>query len=584
MCAIAGCISFADAPDCRELLAAMRHRGPDEARQFVKGTVAIGAARLAIVDPDHGAQPMEDAETGIAVVFNGEITNAAELREELSRRGHRFRGRCDTEVVLAAFVAWGEAAGERFTGMFAIAVRFPDRLLLLRDRHGIKPLAFHCDARSHRFLFASDAKAIAAVLPQPPRLDLTTLADFAVLGTPVDGATFFEDVTELRPGHMMAVTRQGGIRVGPQRAFAGSARAATVTTAAKVSEAQADERFESALIAAVRRHCIADTEIVVSLSGGLDSAVLALVVAELTGRPPRTFTVAEDSHHPDAVAAARLARSLGAEHDFLAVSFESFLAAIPATLRAVEQPDLAAGPLFALLCHRIGLTARCCLNGEGADELMGGYAAYRTPESSLAAIEAALRRVRRAGLAPRDGVFTRIEALRAAESSGGLRDALLAHDRADPLERGHLQPVDRLSMTASVEMRVPYLDDDLWQLLKTLPPSMVVGPPGASGKAILRRFATRRYGERARAIVTRPKLMMPEAARGHLTRFRGLCERAIPDRALRSSEFGGLFDAKSDFVLFEMFRRQVFAKCEPSGIRDVMAEIAKRPEAALAAL
>lgn len=580
MCAIAGCISFADAPDCRGLLAAMRHRGPDEARQVVSGPLAIGAARLAIIDPDHGAQPMEDAESGIAVVFNGEITDAAELRDELRRRGHRFRSRCDTEVVLAAFVAWGEAAAMRLTGMFAIAVRFPDRLLLIRDRHGIKPLAFHCDAQAGCFLFASEARAIAAVLPQPPRLDVTTLADFAVLGTPVDGATFFETVTELCPGHMMAVTWQGRVRVGPQRTFAGSGHAAT----AEVSEAEADERFETALIAAVRRHLRADTEIVVSLSGGLDSAVLALAVAERTGRPPRTFTVAEDCHHPDAVAAARLARSLGAEHDFLGVSFEAFLAAIPATLSAVEQPDLAAGPLFALLCHRIGRTARCCLNGEGADEFLGGYAAYRAPERSLAAIEAALRRVRRAGLAPREGVLSRIEALRAAAATGDLREALLAHDRADPLERGHLQPVDRLSMAASVEMRVPYLDDDLGQLLETLPPSMVVGPPDASGKAILRRFAARRYSERARAIVTRPKLMMPEAARGHLTRFRRLCEHAIPHDAARAHALGGLFEHPSDLVLYETFRRAAFDDRAPADVRDVIADLAGRPEAALAAL
>ncbi|WP_269812727.1 asparagine synthase (glutamine-hydrolyzing) [Aurantimonas marina] len=584
MCAIAGCISLAHAPDCRELLAAMRHRGPDEARQVVDGPLAIGAARLAIVDAEHGAQPMQDAKSGIAVVFNGEITNAAELRDKLSRRGHRFRGRCDTEVVLAAFVAWGEAAAARLAGMFAIAVRFPDRLLLVRDRHGIKPLAFHCEVRADRFLFASEARAIAAVLPRPPGLDVTTLADFSVLGTPVDGATFFEDITELRPGHMMAVTLRGGLRVGPQRALADPPGTAVLPALAMVDEREADERFEAALIAAVRRHLLADTEIVVSLSGGLDSAVLALVVAELTGRPPRTFTVADDADHPDPVAAQTLARSLGGAHDFLAVSFEAFVAAIPATLRAVELPDLAAGPLFALLCRRIGASARCCLNGEGADELMGGYAAYRTPERSLAVIEAALRRVTRVGHAPREGVLTRIEALRAAATTGGLRDALLARDRADPLERGHLQPVDRLSMAASVEMRVPYLDDDLVDLLTTLPPSMVVGPAGTSGKAILRRFAVRRYGKRARAIVTRPKLMMPEAARGHLNRFRSLCERAIPDRALRSSEFGGLFDDKSDFVLFEMFRRQVFAKGELSDIQEVTAEMAGRPEAALAAL
>lgn len=584
MCAIAGCISFADAPDCRDLLAVMRHRGPDTCRQVVDGRVAIGAARLAIIAPRDGAQPMQHAESGIAVVFNGEITNAAELRDELSRRGHRFRGHCDTEVVLAAFAAWGEAAPARLSGMFAIAVSFPDRLLLLRDRHGIKPLAFHCDAQADRFLFASEARAIASALSQRPRLDVTTLADFAVLGTPIDGATFFEGITELRPGHMMAVTWQGHVQVGPQRSFAHQTRAATACADERMDEAEADERFEAALIAAVRRHLAADTEIVVSLSGGLDSAVLALVMAELTGHPPRTFTVAEDADHPDAIAAERLARLLGAEHEFLDVSFETFLGAIPATLRAVEQPDLAAGPLFALLCHRIGLTARCCLNGEGADELMGGYPAYRTPERSLGAIEAALRRVSRAGFAPRDGVYTRIEALRGAQATGTLRDALLVHDRADPLERGHLQPVDRLSMAASVEMRVPYLDDDLGQALGTLPPSVVIGPPGASGKAILRRFAIRRYGERARAIVSRPKLMMPEAARGHLNRFRALCDRAIPVRARQAHEFGGLFDDKSDFVLFEMFRRVTFDDDGSVDIREIVADLAGRPEAALAAL
>ena len=579
MCAIAGCVSIAGPPpDCSALLDRMRHRGPDACGEIVRGPVSIGAARLAIVAPTHGSQPLEEAATGIAVAFNGEITNAPELRRALVLDGHPCRGPSYTEVVMRAFMAWGEAAAARLSGMFAVAVRYPDRLLLLRDRHGIKPLAFRLDQAGGRFLFASEARTLARETARPC-LDLRTLADFAVMGVPVDGATFFEDVSELRPGHMMRITWRRGVEIGPQHSFD---PAETTRNAEPIPEASADAQFASTLTAAVDRHLAADVEIVACLSGGLDSAVLALLAAERLAAPLRTFTVAEAADHPDAFAAASLAHRIGARHDCLVVSFEDFLAAIPATLARVEMPDVAAGPLFTLLCRRIGASARCCLNGEGADELMGGYRRYRNPERAIEAMLAALARVQHAGLTPREAVVLRIERLRAAAARGHALRALIDHDLTDPLERGHLQPVDRLSMAASVEMRVPYLDDPFVTLVRSLPLQHVMGQPGGNGKAMLRRFARRRFGALVGDIAERPKLMMPDAARGHLTRFRALCRRALGD-APPLGALDALIADPVDRVLWEIFRLVAIEGEENVTVTDVLASLSGRRVAGIAA-
>ena len=264
------------------------------------------------------------------------------------------------------------------------------------------------------------------------------------------------------------------------------------------------------------------------------------------------------------------------------MSFEDFLDAIPATLALVEMPDLAAGPLFTLLCRRIGTHARCCLNGEGADELMGGYRRHRDPARAVTEMDAGLARARRAGLAPRDGVLARVERLRAAAAGGDALPALLDHDMTDPLERGHLQPVDRLSMAASVEMRVPYLDDQLVALIRSLPVHHVVGPPGGSGKALLRRLARERYGERLAGIARRPKLMMPEAARGHLARFRALCRGALAGAPVRH-DLGALLPDPVDRVLWEIFRLVAIEGDDAITVPEVLAALAGRRAAGIAA-
>jgi asparagine synthase (glutamine-hydrolysing) len=579
MCAIAGCVALAGPPpDCRALLHRMRHRGPDACAQLVRGPVAIGTARLAIVAPGDGAQPMEDAASGIAVAFNGEIFNAPELRRALAAEGHPCRGPSDTEIVLRAFAAWGDRAAARLSGMFGIAVRYPDRLVLLRDRHGIKPLAFHFDDADQRFLFASEAGALAREAASL-RLDLRSLGDFAVMAVPSGGATFFEGIGELRPGHMLTIRCRDRMEIGRQRPYE---EAGLAHEADPLPEAAADAQFASVLTDAVERHLAADVEIVACLSGGLDSAVLAALAAERLVSPLRTFTVAESPDHPDAVAAADLAHRIGARHEFIVVSFDEFLGAIPATLAAVEMPDLAAGPLFTLLCRRIGMTARCCLNGEGADELLAGYARHRNPERAIEGMSAALTRVRRTGLVPRDAVVERVALLRAAVSRDDALRALLDHDRTEPLARGHLQPVDRLSMAASVEMRVPYLDDRLVALVRSLPLPQVTGPRDGNGKAVLRRLARQRFRGQLEDIAERPKLMMPDAARGHLARFRSLCRRTLADVPPRDA-VDALFADPVDRVLLETFRRVAIEGDRSATVTDVLAALSARRVAEAAA-
>jgi asparagine synthase (glutamine-hydrolysing) len=349
-----------------------------------------------------------------------------------------------------------------------------------------------------------------------------------------------------------------------------------------MSDAAADAQFASVLTDAVDRHLAADVEVVACLSGGLDSAILAVLAAGRLVSPLRTFTVAESADHPDAVAAADLAHRIGARHELLVVSFDEFLRAIPATLAAVEMPDLAAGPLFMLLCRRIGTTARCCLNGEGADEWLAGYARHRNPERAIDGMTAALARVRRTGLVPRGAVVERVELLRAAISRGDALRALLDHDRTDPLARGHLQPVDLLSMAASVEMRVPYLDDRLVSLVRSLPLPHVAGPRGGNGKAVLRRFARQRFGKQLADIAGRPKLMMPDAARGHMARFRSLCRRTLADVPPRD-ECDALFADPVDRVLLETFRRVVIEGDRAATVTDALAALSARRVAEVAA-
>ncbi|MGP9811488.1 asparagine synthase (glutamine-hydrolyzing) [Rhodopseudomonas sp. NSM] len=576
MCAIAGLVSLDAPPDVRPILDAIRHRGPDGLGTHRDGACEIGAARLAIVDPEHGAQPMRDPLSQTAVAFNGEIYNADELRRVLIARGHRFATRCDTEVVLRGFLEWGFDLPAHLSGMYAIAVLESGRLTLIRDPLGIKPLRYA--QHGARFAFASEAKALLRWFG-PPSLDETALADFIAIGYPTGRHTFFAGISTLPPGHLLTVNWGQGLHVAEPRPY----QLRTPPPQPLLCEDEAELAFVDALLAATNSHLQADTEVVAVLSGGIDSAMLACTAAELSGRRLRTFTVADTADHPDAVAAARVARAIGADHTLLTFGFDDYLAAIPATIAAVEAPDLHAGPFFHLLCRVIGGRAKACLNGEGADETLGGY---YDPAGTIATLTDGARRATAVGLTPSDRACAIRDGLLEASAKGaaGVR-ATLDISLQDLLERAQLDPVDHLSMAAGVEMRVPYLDPAVQAVVRRVAPGEIVDTSLGITKRLLRRAAVRRHGAHLLDSALRAKMMMPHASGGHAARFARACDHAVPDDALRRSRFGAGFASKTDFVLFELFRRiHLDGGGAAVKIDDVFAEIAGSSRAAASAV
>ena len=222
MCGITGWIDWEnrlDAPDKKERLAKMvatlANRGPDDSGVFVRPCVALGHRRLSVMDPANGAQPMvrRRGEALFAITYNGEIYNAPELRAELEAQGYRFETNCDTEVVLAAYMAYGEACVEKFNGIFALGVwdEAKRRLFLARDRIGVKPL-FYAE-RGREFLFGSEVKTLLANPLVRPEIDLEGFAEVLMIGparTP--GCGIFRGVKELKPGHALVCTEGGGAR------------------------------------------------------------------------------------------------------------------------------------------------------------------------------------------------------------------------------------------------------------------------------------------------------------------------------------------------------------------------------------
>lgn len=472
------------------------------------------------------------------------------MREELRARGHRFRSRCDTETVLRGWIEWGPAVLPRLDGMFALAVLDGGRLTLARDRTGIKPLYHAMAGPDGPFLFASEIPALLRSGLLARTLNARALADFTALGHPTGTDTFFDGVSALAPGHTLSIKWANGFGFRQHR-FAD-----LDDEAADMPSVPPEEAFGRALGSAVTAHLAADGPVAVSLSGGIDSTVLAFLAAEHVEGPPACFTAVDGLDHPDAVAARLAAAALGARHQMEVFDFDAYLAAIPATLEALAVPDLGPGPLFLGLCRSIGKGHKAALNGEGADEILCGYPAFLDPAGTLGDLNAGFARAAAAGLTASSRAFEiRDSLLGAAGNPLAFRLALQRVYRREQLIRCHLEPVDHLSMAASVEMRVPYLDRTVQRW------GMRVSQDGSCDvslglqKRALRRFAIERFGTAILDIALRPKLQMPDAGRRHAARFAALADAWVTDKHLRRSALAPAFADKAGFLVFDLFRR-----------------------------
>jgi asparagine synthase (glutamine-hydrolysing) len=385
MCGIAGIVARREglAPPAREalgrMIAALAHRGPDEAGIYRDARAGLAHARLSIIDLASGQQPLTSEDGTLWVVFNGEIFNYVELRAELVALGHAFRTQSDTEVIVHAWEAWGEDAFARFNGQFAVALWDAARheLILARDRLGVRPL--HVCEHEGRVFFASEVKAIFAADPSIRRaFDPVGLAQTFTFWSVVAPRTVFAGVEELPPGHVR-VYAGGAVR---EREFAPLRFPVDGRGGFAGSLDDAVEAVRAALREATRLRMLrADVPVGSYLSGGLDSSLVAALGLEAKGGPRfSTFSLRFADAEYDETSFQRLvAARLGTDHHEILVSRADIAAAFPAVVSHAERPLLrtAPAPLFLLsrLVREAGI--KVVLTGEGADEVFAGYDLFR---------------------------------------------------------------------------------------------------------------------------------------------------------------------------------------------------------------
>jgi asparagine synthase (glutamine-hydrolysing) len=525
MCGICGIASTRDPVD-RDRLAAMSatlaHRGPDSEGSFVDGGVGLAARRLAIIDVAGGDQPIANEDGTCTIVQNGEIYNFATLRHELERAGHRFRtDHSDTEVLVHAYEEWGLSFAERLRGMFAVAIwdARERRLVLARDRFGIKPLYYRDVAGELSFASELDA------LPRG-ELDLDAVEGFLACNCVPAPYSIFRDIRKLLPGHVLT-WRDG--RVQTER----YARPGPLPVRADDDEAELVEECRARLRDSVRAHLVSDVPVGVLLSGGVDSGTLAALASEESGEPVRTFSIGFEEASFDELAGARaVARRYGTIHRELVLRPDAALL-LPALADAFDEPfaDSSALPTY-LVARLAAEDVKVALSGEGGDELFGGYYTYVADllAERFGAAAAVARPVvellpsstRRASFDYRLKRFARAAQLPPLERHYGWKEIFARDARAELTGRAHawdplslererfaetaghplltrLQDVDfrgylvddllvktdRASMAWSLEARVPFLDTVVTNFAFSLPAVLKVR--GFAKKRLLRK-------------------------------------------------------------------------------------------------
>ncbi|MEX0694490.1 MAG: asparagine synthase (glutamine-hydrolyzing) [Rhodospirillales bacterium] len=372
MCGISGIFDLGGRPVDKQVVDAIRdalaHRGPDDFGTFTDGHVGLAHRRLSIIDIAHGHEPMIDPDTGVVLTFNGEIYNFRELREVLLDRGHKFRTRSDTEVLLKCYLEWGEDLCARFNGMFAFAIWDPrEKLLLLaRDRMGIKPLFW--TKIGEQFVFASEYKAFFRHPGFRAEADIDAISSYLTFRQAVDDISFFKGVHKLMPGHIMTIKG----RDIQERAY-------WTLPIPNIGEDKGEAFYldltEDLLSKAVSRRMVSDVPLGAYLSGGVDSSLVTALMVKNSDREIRTYSVGyKEAGYDEATFAHAVADHIGTRHEHLQLEESDYFEEWRKLIRHNDIPisiphEIALHQLSAHMKKDVSVA----LSGEGADELFGGY-------------------------------------------------------------------------------------------------------------------------------------------------------------------------------------------------------------------
>jgi len=587
LCGIVGFTHKDRIPDpsrIRSATTTLIHRGPDEQGVFESKAVSLGATRLKIIDLEGGDQPITAEDAGTTIVFNGEIYNHLELRSELEALGHRFRSHCDTETVLHAFLQWDTRCFARLRGMFAVALWSEPgrRLVLVRDRMGIKPLYFA--RRGEDLYFGSELKAILVHPEIERRLSLEGLDCYLSLNYVPFPWTLVEGIEKLPPGQFLE-WRDGDVStdsywrlpmVEPQDRTLDSAK----------------EELDFLLRQAIREHMISDVPLGMWLSGGIDSSTILHYAATESSKPLKTFSISFRGRSFDETAYIQQAASLyKTDHEQLDLNPAVDLqAAIEEFAYYCDEPSADAGALPVWFLAKLSKTkTTVSLSGEGADELFAGYLTHRANQLApalrkwpRAAIQLALSGMRlwpvsdeKIGFEYKlsrflegslmaserahvhwNGTFSdeQKRELLTSSLSGALRGTLqelrsllrdgdnlspyLWFDQKYFLPDDILTKTDRMSMAHSLEVRPPFLDHRIVEFTATLPSSLKI--QGSRQKVLLKELMREKLPP---AILTRKKMGFDIPAHQWL---RGPLRPMLTETlAWGTSEHAGLFRASA---------------------------------------
>jgi asparagine synthase (glutamine-hydrolysing) len=529
MCGFAGELSAAGVADVaavERMTERLAARGPDGSGTWASGPIALGHRRLSIIDlSDRGAQPLVDSELGAVVAFNGCIYNYEALRDELSAAGHRFFSSSDSEVIMKAYRTWGDRCVEHFKGMFAFALYDRDarRLVLARDRLGIKPLYLAEAAGALRF--ASTLPALVAGGGLDTSLEPDALHHYfswhAVVPAPL---TLLRGVRKLEPATVMTVEADGT----RDRLTYWEPEFTRQPSHQGWDEQDWADAVRDALKVAVQRRMVADVRVGVLLSGGLDSSLIVALLDEAGQRGLATYSIgfeSEGEHEGDEFEYSdAIAREFGTEHQRWTISATQIVDALDGTLDAMSEPmgshDNVA---FYLLAQEVAQSIKVVQTGQGADEVFGGYSWYPPMADATGVGDETYAEVfidrshEEMGRLLGDGFVTDRDVSREFVTAHFERpgadtplDRALRLDTTIMLTDDPVKRLDNMTMAWGLEARTPFLDHELVELAAACPPELKIAQ---DGKGVLKTAARSLIPD---AVIDRPKGYFPVPALSHL--------------------------------------------------------------------
>lgn len=569
----------------------MTHRGPDEKGVFIDGRVGLGHRRLSIVDLKTGQQPMFNDDRTCVIVYNGEVYNHLELRPELKDRGYTFRTTSDTETILKAYEAYGASCVDKFRGMFAFAIwdARSNELFIARDRLGVKPL-YYANSDDGSFFFASEIKALLEAGAVKPELEYRALTDYLANHGTSGELTMFAGVKRLLPGHTLTF---GDDRVEINRYWDISFDRDAVSPR---SDREWIEEWSSLFTESVRLRLMADVPLGMFLSGGIDSSAIAAEMSRMVDGRVKTFSVAFEEREANELRYARLVSDrFGTDHHEVIVSPHSFFEALPRLIWHEDEPIAHPSSIALNFVSRLAAEhVKVVLTGEGSDESLAGYGRYAktltnikygklfdkiAPEALRSHFAAAIEvlpldsKIRHSlkksffvveptiesAYFDNFAVFSRsmqghllsattkdrlngstdpyaeMSRLFNSLEGGEMLDRMLYTDTKTYLHE-LLMKQDQMSMAASIESRVPFLDHKLMEFTASMPQRMKLR--GSKTKYVLRKAMK---GVLPDEILTRSKMGFPVPIGKW---FRGQCRGIVDEYVLSERSLGrGIFDA-----------------------------------------